>query len=86
MLLKKIIGTLIIISNIAGIGFIIFSLGMILKERFAREHEEAAEAKAIAAQKKDLDISNDDIIPDEDDLLKDMDLSDLDNLNFDDFE
>lgn len=85
MLLKKIIGILIIILNVGGIGFIIFSLGMMLKEKFSLE-EQAKETKTTApVQKNDLDIINDDIIPDEDDLLKDMDLSDLDNLNFDDF-
>ncbi|MFH2058069.1 MAG: hypothetical protein ABIJ59_04120 [Pseudomonadota bacterium] len=86
MLLKKIIGILIIILNVGGIGFIIFSLGMMLKEKFSLEEKQAKEVNAVPAQKSDLDISNDDIIPDEDDLLKDMDLSDLDNLNFDDFE
>lgn len=86
MLLKKIIGIIIILLNIGGIGFIIFSLGMMLKEKFSLEEEQAKQAKAAPAKKKELDISNDDIVPEEDDLLKDMDLSDLDNLNFDDFD
>ncbi|MFH2093223.1 MAG: hypothetical protein ABIJ31_12750 [Pseudomonadota bacterium] len=85
MLLKKIIGTLIIILNIGGIGFIIFSLGMMLKEKFSLDEQDQSK-KVVPAHKSDLDISNDDIIRDEDDLLKDMDLSDLDKLNFDDFE
>lgn len=89
MLLKKTIGILIIILNIGGIGFIIYSVGMLLKEKYFPEEkpvEETTDDKPVPDQKSDLDISNDDIIPDEDDLLKDMDLSDLDNLNFDDFE
>ncbi len=85
MLLRKIIGVLIIVLNIGGIGFIIFSIAMILKEKYlAREIIE--EPEPVPEQKSDLDIVNDDIVPDEDDLLKDMDLSDLDNLDFDDFD
>jgi hypothetical protein len=87
MLFKKIIGILLILLNIGGIGFIIFSIGMLLKDKFHQEELVAVEkSKPVPAQKSDLDIANDDIIQDEDDLLKDMDLSDLDNLNFDDFE
>lgn len=84
MLLKKIIGITIILLNIGGLGFLLFSFGMILKEKYFPD--QAIDQSSPAGRKKDLDISNDDIIPDEDDLLKDMDLSDLDNLNFDDFE
>lgn len=84
MLLKKTIGILIIILNIGGIGFIVYSVGMMLKDKYFPEDNPQSEP--VPAQKSDVAISNDDIIPDEDDLLKDMDLSDLDNLNFDDFE
>ncbi len=86
MLLKKILGILIIILNVGGIGFVIYSVGMILKEKYFPEAQVEEKPKPVPAQKSDLAIRNDDIIPDEDDLLKDMDLSDLDNLNFDDFE
>lgn len=86
MLLKKTIGILIILLNIGGIGFLIFSVGMMLKEQLFPEESPEKPPSPVPDQKSDLDISNDDIIPDEDDLLKDMDLSDLDNLNFDDFE
>lgn len=86
MLLKKTIGILIILLNIGGIGFLIFSVGMMLKEQLFPEETPENPSSPVPDQKSDLDISNNDIIPDEDDLLKDMDLSDLDNLNFDDFE
>ncbi len=85
MLLRKIIGVLIIVLNIGGIGFIIFSIAMVLKEKYLTR-EVIEEHELLPEQKSDLDIVNDDIVPDEDDLLKDMDLSDLDNLDFDDFD
>ncbi len=86
MLLKKTIGIFIILLNIGGIGFLIFSAGMMLKEQLFPEETPENPSSPVPDHKSDLDISNNDIIPDEDDLLKDMDLSDLDNLNFDDFE
>ncbi len=85
MLLKKIIGILIIVLNVGGIGFILFNVGMILKDKYFSE-KNAADEPVQASKDKEPAIKNDDIIPDEDDLLKDMDLSDLDNLNFDDFD
>ena len=50
---------------------------------FPKEVEEPEPSKKL---KREEVIIDEDIIPDEDDLLKDMDLSDLDNLNLDDFE
>ena len=85
MLLKKIIGILIIVLNVGGIGFILFNVGMILKDRYFPE-KNTGDEPARTSRDKEPAIKNDDIIPDEDDLLKDMDLSDLDNLDFDDFE
>ncbi|MBU1194691.1 MAG: hypothetical protein KKE62_11250 [Proteobacteria bacterium] len=86
MLLKKTIGILIILANIGGIGFLIFLLVMALKEKFfSKEHSEDA-LDMTSAEKPHPKIANNDIVPDEDDLLKDMDLSDLDNLNLDDFD
>ncbi len=85
MLLKKIIGILIILLNIAGLGFLLYMVGMMLKDKFFPKKQIIAVQKPDI-KKKEPKIVNDDIIPDEDDLLKDMDLSDLDNLNLDDFE
>jgi hypothetical protein len=42
-------------------------------------------AAATVDKPKSPLVLQDSIIPDEDDLLKDMDLSDLDTLNLDDF-
>ena len=85
MLLKKIIGTLIIVLNIAGFGFVLYMVGLFLKDKFFPKRKMVVLQKNTRDKKKP-DIMNDDILPDEDDLLKDMDLSDLDNLNLDDFE
>ncbi|MCP4670955.1 MAG: hypothetical protein GY857_06585 [Desulfobacula sp.] len=85
MLLKKIIGTLIIVLNVAGIGFILYMTGLILKNKFFPAKQIVA-VKKRQNKKKKPEITNDDIIADDDDLLKNMDLSDLDNLNLDDFD
>jgi hypothetical protein len=89
MLLKKTIGILIILSNTAGVGFLIYQAGAMLKERFFPEkqmvHVEEMPGENTGRHNKQPKIKNDSIIPDEDDLLKDMDLSDLDDLDFDDF-
>ncbi len=85
MLLKKIVGTLIIILNIAGLGFVLYMVGLFLKDKFFPRKEIVVVQKNPNKKKKPK-IVNDEILPDEDDLLKDMDLSDLDNLNLDDFE
>jgi len=85
MLLKKIIGTLIILLNIGGLGFLLYIAGLTFKKRFFPARQVPAAPQA-SDKKKEIEIVNDDIVSDEDDLLKDMDLSDLDNLNLDDFE
>ena len=85
MLLKKIIGILIILLNIAGLGFLLYLASLVLKDKFFPRKQIIAVQKT-PVKKKRPKIINDDIIPDEDDLLKDMDLSDLDDLNLDDFE
>ncbi len=87
MLLKKIIGLLIIFLNVAGVGFLIFLLITLLQEKFLSQSTESRPEKPLAQTEKPAPaIKNDDIVTDEDDLLKDMDLSDLDNLNLDDFD
>lgn len=86
MLFKKTIGILIILANIGGIGFLIYLLVMAAKAWFLSRKPPEDTMDMSAAEKPRPKIANNDIVPDEDDLLKDMDLSDLDNLNLDDFD
>lgn len=85
MLIKKILGILILILNAAGIGFLLFVGAQYLWKRYVSD-EDFEDSAAAPSQKSKPDIANDDIIVDEDDLLKDMDLSDLDDLDLDDFD
>jgi len=85
MLLIKIIGILILTLNIAGIGFILYMGGMMLKNKIFPKKQIVAVQKTPKKKKKPV-IANDNIVADDDDLLKNMDLSDLDNLNLDDFD
>ncbi|MBA3012518.1 MAG: hypothetical protein KKF12_18110 [Proteobacteria bacterium] len=85
MLAKNIFGILILLFNTIGVGYLIYLGTLSLLKRFA-PNETIEENTGTAGKRKRPVIINDDIIPDEDDLLKDMDLSDLDNLNLDDFE
>ncbi len=85
MLLKKIVGTLLIVLNVVGLGFVLYMAGLFLKDKFF-PNKEIIVVQKNSNKKKKPKIMNDDILPDEDDLLKDMDLSDLDNLDLDDFE
>ena len=84
MLLKKTIGILIVFLNIAGLGFLLCLAGWMLKDRLFPKKQILAPVNPRV--KKKPVAADDDILSAEDDLLKDMDLSDLDNLNFDDFE
>ncbi|MCG8635201.1 MAG: hypothetical protein MI863_15320 [Desulfobacterales bacterium] len=85
MLAKNIFGTIILILNTAGLGFVLYLCFLSLMQYFfPKEVEEEPEPPKPV--KREEVIIDEDIIPDEDDLLKDMDLSDLDNLNLDDFE
>lgn len=90
MLLRKIIGTVIILLNVAGLGFLFYLLIMMLKNKFlgttTSKNLPEQESSDPAQKGKPKKIKEKDIIPDEEDLLKDMDLSDLDNLNLDDFD
>lgn len=85
MLLRKIIGIIIIVLNVAGLGFILYMAGIMLKNYFFSKKQIIA-VKNRSTKKNRPDIANDDILTDEEDLLKDMDLSDIDTLNLDDFE
>lgn len=89
MLIKNIVGTIIILLNMAGLGYLFF----IKVVEFFENHDNDTEAPEefnyvpTTGNHKGLPVVIDEnIIPDEDDLLKDMDLSDLDNLDLDDFE
>ena len=83
MLAKNIFGIIILLLNAAGLGFILYLVFQSIINHFF--HHDSMEESPVPKKKLPL-IINDDILPDEDDLLKDMDLSDLDNLNLDDFE
>jgi len=84
MLLKKTIGILIIVLNIGGLGFLLYVAGLMLIEKYLKK-EPLAVQETSAIEKKETEVTGNDIAPDEDDLLKDMDLSDLDDLDLDDF-
>lgn len=84
MALKNALGIIILLLNAAGVGFILYLGFLSLIHHFFPKEEEDLEIET--APKKEPLVINEDLIPDEDDLLKDMDLSDLDNLNLDDFE
>jgi hypothetical protein len=85
MLLRKIIGIIIIVLNVAGLGFILYMAAIMLKNYFFSKKQTIA-VKNRSTKKNRPDIANGDILTDEEDLLKDMDLSDIDTLNLDDFE
>jgi hypothetical protein len=85
MLIKNIFGIIILLLNTAGLGYL-FYLGTITLMEKISSNGTIDLGKAGKPLKKKPQIHNDNIVPDEDDLLKDMDLSDLDNLNLDDFE
>ena len=79
MLLRKIIGIIIIVLNVAGLGFILYMAGIHLKNHFFSKKQ------IMAVEKENRPaIANYDIVADDKDLLKDIDLSDLDTLNLDD--
>ncbi len=84
MLLKKTLGILILVLNFAGIGYLLY-IGILFLWNKYFTTEEMIESHDGPAKRTKPQIANDDIILDEDDLLKDMDLSDLDDLDLDDF-
>ncbi|MEH0020095.1 MAG: hypothetical protein V6Z89_10595 [Desulfobacter sp.] len=85
MLAKNIFGSIILLLNTAGLGFLLY-LGLLnlINHFFPKPVEEEPAPEPV--RKREEIIIDEDMIPDQDDLLKDMDLSDLDNLNLDDFE
>ena len=85
MLATKIIGIIIIASNMVGFGFLLFMGGLVIREKYFQEQQHLETPQPVENKIKSK-IMNDDIIPDEDDVLKDIELSDLDSLDLDDFE
>ncbi|WP_321493288.1 hypothetical protein [uncultured Desulfobacter sp.] len=85
MLIKNIVGTIIVLLNMAGLGYLFF-LG--IAGFFGHHHtDEDDEFNTVATPEVNTGkpvVIDEDIIPDEEDLLKDMDLSDLDKLDFND--
>jgi len=90
VLIKNIVGAIIILLNMSGLGYLFF----IEVTNFFGDHgptgkqgngHNLAKTEINPGQRQSL-VIDEAIIPDEDDLLKDMDLSDLDRLDLDDFE
>ena len=84
MIFKNLLGILILLLNAAGLGFLIYRGILAGIDHFFPKIAEPDPRPSLA--KKGPETINDDIIPREEDLLKDLDLSDLDKLDLDDFE
>ena len=86
MLIKNIVGAIIIILNMAGLG-LLFYLSVVSRFHHvdANDGSDKDQVTRNGADKQPV-LIDEDIIPDEDDLLKDMDLSDLDSLDLDEFD
>lgn len=85
MLLKNIIGLSIIVLNIAGLGFIFYMLVMKGKEKFFPIKQIPTTSSQKKKPKKPA-VANENLIDDDEDLLKDLDLNDLDDIDLDDFD
>lgn len=82
---KNFFGIIILVLNGAGLAYLVFiGFQNLISALFPKEKTEELDIEP--APKKDPLVIDEALIPDEDELLKDMDLSDLDNLNLDDFE
>lgn len=89
MLAKNIVGTLILLFNFIGFGYLLFLGAKALRDRLFKGRANPADLKnspGSPPKKRPVVVDENDIIPESEDLLKDMDLSDLDKLNLDDFE
>lgn len=87
MAVKNILGIVILVLNLAGLGYIFYmACSSLVHHFFPRTAPEQEVVPPKRTVKKEMVVIDNDILPEEDDLLKDMDLSDLDNLNLDDFE
>nr|WP_218576631.1 hypothetical protein [Desulfobacter latus] len=71
----------------AGLGYLFFiGVAGFFEDRDADEQDGLHKIAQPEINKGQPAVINEDIAPEEDDLLKDMDLSDLDDLNLDDFD
>jgi len=86
MLAKNFFGILVLLFNIIGLGYLLYLGALAVLEKISSSKKIKVETAPAMKEKSPPFVIKDSIIPDEDDLLKDMDLSDLDNLNLDDFE
>ncbi len=96
MLIKNIVGTILILLNMAGLGYLFFiGLATFFKDQDFKDQDKDEQKEFNTVAKTGINtghnarqpvVIDENSIPDEDDLLKDMDLSDLDNLDLDDFE
>ncbi len=89
MLLKKTIGIIIIALNLAGIGYLLVTGIMSFISSKRKKTGRLLKSRSAGSRKKPPGQPSTKItrqLEKEDDLLKDMDLSDLDNIDLDDFE
>ncbi len=84
MIFKNLLGILILLLNAGGLGFLLYLGSLAVLDRFFPNQAEP-DVSPAAVKKDPLRMDNE-IMPDEDDLLKDLDLSDLDKLDLEDFE
>jgi len=87
VLIKNIVGAIIIFLNMAGLGYLFFiGIANFFESQDTDEQKKFHNIAETGINKGQPIVIDEDIIPDEDDLLKDMDLSDLDGLNLYDFD
>ncbi len=87
MEIKNIVGAIIIFFNMTGLGFLFYiGISKLFKTYDEKEKQELRNVDAVPMNEIQPIVIDENIIPDEDDLLKDMDLSDLDGLDLDAFD
>jgi hypothetical protein len=80
-------GAIIILLNMAGLGYLFFlGISEFFADRDADEQEGFNNVEKTGNNIGQPIVIDEEIIPDEDDLLKDMDLSDLDSIDLNDFD
>jgi hypothetical protein len=86
-MIKNIMGAIIILLNMAGLGYLFFlGISEFFADRDADEQEGFNNVEKTGNNIGQPIVIDEEIIPDEDDLLKDMDLSDLDSIDLNDFD
>ena len=81
MLAKNITGIIILILNVGGLCFVFVSSFIAIKNKFMLKN---VSKKTVKPLKKKKTIKKVAIKEDQDEIMNDMDLSDFDDLNFDD--